>query len=515
MAPGPKVLLLDEPLSALDLKLRQEMRVELKQLQQETGITFVFVTHDQEEALTMSDRIAVMSEGEVQQIGSAHDIYDQPANRFVADFIGETNLIDVTVEAVEGRSGTCRLPGGATVTADAGSRIVAGIQCTLSIRPERITVSTERDDGSLTGTVEHMVYLGTDTQHIVALSDGAKITTRTQNAHMAAVDAQTRRHGFASHRRRRRAPAGGLMAAVTGGRAVSGTYRPMRNCLLAPSWLVIGFFLLLPVLIMLVYSFLTKEFRGGVIWEFSLAAYDQFLFDRGLFGDDPPTIEWTYITIYIRSILQALAATVVCLIIGFPTAFFIATRPPETRTIWLFLVTVPYWVNLLIRTVSMKFLIRDNGPLNEGLLGLGVITEPLTLINTDFAVQLGLFYSYLPFMVLPIYASVERYNFALSEAAADLYADRWTILRRVVLPVVSPGIIAGCILVFVPSLGAFLAPDLLGGAKNWMIGSLIEDQFKGAAGNWPFGAAASMILLSMVLLVLIFYARRQSRAEDA
>ena len=128
--------------------------------------------------------------------------------------------------------------------------------------------------------------------------------------------------------------------------------------------------------------------------------------------------------------------------------------------------------------------------------------------------QLGLFYSYLPFMVLPIYASVERYNFALSEAAADLYADRWTILRRVVLPVVSPGIIAGCILVFVPSLGAFLAPDLLGGAKNWMIGSLIEDQFKGAAGNWPFGAAASMILLSMVLLVLIFYARRQSRAED-
>ncbi len=304
-----------------------------------------------------------------------------------------------------------------------------------------------------------------------------------------------------------------MAGGVTGGRTVSGTYRPMRFWLLAPSWLVIGFFLLAPVLIMLVYSFLTKEFRGGVIWEFSLAAYDQFLFDRGLFGDDPPQIEWTYTTIYARSIIQAAVATLVCLIIGFPTAFFIATRPPSTRTVWLFLVTVPYWVNLLIRTVSMKFLIRDNGPLNEGLLGLGVITEPIALINTDFAVQLGLFYSYLPFMVLPIYASVERYNFALSEAAADLYADRWTILRRIVLPVVAPGIIAGCILVFVPSLGAFLAPDLLGGAKNWMIGSLIEDQFKGAAGNWPFGAAASMILLSMVLLVLFFYARRQAREE--
>ena len=304
-----------------------------------------------------------------------------------------------------------------------------------------------------------------------------------------------------------------MAGAVGGGRTVSRTYQPVKTWLLLPSWLAIGFFLLLPVLIMLVYSFLTKEFRGGVIWEFSLAAYDQFIFDRGLFGDDPPQIEWTYIVIIARSVVQAAVATIVCLVIGFPTAFFIATRPADTRNIWLFLITVPYWVNLLIRTVSMKFLIRDNGPLNEGLLALGVISEPLPLVNTDFAVQLGLFYSYLPFMVLPIYASVERYNFALSEAAADLYAGRWTILWQILIPVVMPGIIAGCILVFVPSLGAFLAPDLLGGAKNWMIGSLIEDQFKGAAGNWPFGAAASMILLSMVLIVLIFYARRQARGE--
>lgn len=300
-----------------------------------------------------------------------------------------------------------------------------------------------------------------------------------------------------------------------GGRTVSRTYQPIHRWLLMPSWLVIGFFMLAPILIMLIYSFLTKEFRGGVIWEFSLAAYDQFIFDRGLFGDEAPSLEWTYITIFIRSILQALIATIFCLLIGFPTAYFIATRPEETRSIWLFLITVPYWVNLLIRTVSMKFLIRDNGPLNEALLGLGVISKPLALVNTDLAVQLGLFYSYLPFMVLPIYASVERYNFGLSEAAADLYASRWETLRLVLLPAVKPGIIAGCILVFVPSLGAFLAPDLLGGAKNFMIGSLIEEQFKGNAGNWPFGAAASMILLTMVLIVLMFYARNQARAEGA
>jgi len=298
-----------------------------------------------------------------------------------------------------------------------------------------------------------------------------------------------------------------------GGKVSDSTFGPLRTILLAPSWLVIGVFLVLPVGTMLVYSFLTKEFRGGVIWEFTLAAYDQFFFDRGLFGDEPPKLEWTYITIFWRSIWQAGLATLLCLIIGFPTAYYIATRPPDTRSIWLFVVTIPYWVNLLIRTVSMKFLIRDGGPLNEWMLALGAISEPIAMINTDFAVQLGLFYSYLPFMVLPIYASVERYDFALSEAAADLYASRWTTLTQVVLPTVRPGIVAGCILVFVPSLGAFLAPDLLGGAKNFMIGSLIEEQFKGNAGNWPFGAAASMILLTLVLMVLMVYARQQAREE--
>jgi len=226
---------------------------------------------------------------------------------------------------------------------------------------------------------------------------------------------------------------------------------------------------------MLIYSFLTKEFRGGVIWEFSLASYDQFFVDRGLFGDETPKIEWTYINIYIRSLVQATFATFFCLLIGFPTAYFIATRPASTRSVWLYLITIPYWVNLLIRTVSMKFLIRDTGPLNQALMNFGVIDAPIHLINTNVAVQLGLFYSYLPFMVLPIYASVERYNTALSEAGAD--------------------------------------PDLLGGAKTFMIGSLIEEQFKGSASNWPFGAAASMILLSIILVVLVKYAKSQAREQ--
>ena len=301
--------------------------------------------------------------------------------------------------------------------------------------------------------------------------------------------------------------------ATSGGSGQGDTYKEARNWLLAPAWVTLIILVLLPVLLMLVYSFLTKEFRGGVIWEFSFAAYEQFFCDRGLFGDEPCTVEWTYITIFWRSIWQAGLATFLSLLIGFPTAYFIATRPANVRPLWVFLITIPYWVNLLIRTVSMRFMLREEGPLNNALMWTGLVDSPLQMINTNFAVQIGLFYSYLPFMVLPIYAAVERYNFSLSEAASDLYASKYTTLRRIVLPAVRPGVIAGCILVFVPSMGAFLAPDLLGGAKNFMIGSLIEEQFKGNAGNWPFGAAASMILLSLVLIILTLYARQRSRPE--
>lgn len=285
--------------------------------------------------------------------------------------------------------------------------------------------------------------------------------------------------------------------------------------LLLPTWAVIGLFMVVPVTVMTLYSFLTREFRGGVDWTFTLSAYDQFFFDRGLFGDEPPRLEWAYISIFWRSIWQAAVATVLCLLVGFPTAWFIATRPARSRSVWLFLITVPYWVNLLIRTVSLRFLLRDTGPLNQGLMSLGLIDAPLPIVNTNLAVQIGLFYSYLPFMVLPIYAAVERYNFALSEAAADLYASRWTTLREIVLPLVKPGIVAGCLLVFVPSLGAFLAPDLLGGAKTFMIGSLIDEQIKGSQGNWPFGAAVAVILMTLVLIALLAYARAITRERAA
>ncbi|MBL8708490.1 MAG: ABC transporter permease [Rhodospirillaceae bacterium] len=286
-----------------------------------------------------------------------------------------------------------------------------------------------------------------------------------------------------------------------------------RLLLLAPALLMITVFLILPLGFILVYSFLTKGTYGGVIWEFSTAAYEQFLFERDLFTDEL-VFHASYLQIYGRSIVQALVATTASLIIGFPTAYYIATRPPSQRNMWVFLITVPYWVNLLIRTVSMLFIVRDEGPLNTALMATGLIDQPIRIAYTDFAIGLGLVYSYLPFMVLPIYAAIERFDFRLLEAGHDLYADRWTILRQIVIPLTRPGIVAGCLLVFIPSLGSFIAPDLLGGGKNLMIGNTIALQFQ-SSRNWPFGSAAAIILLTLVLIVLVIFARRAQQAAVA
>ncbi len=285
----------------------------------------------------------------------------------------------------------------------------------------------------------------------------------------------------------------------------------VRAALLSPAVLTIAGFLVAPLFIVLVYSFLTPGTYGGVVWEWTTEAYVQFLFERDLF-DESLVFSTAYLEIYSRSFVQAVVSTIACFLIGFPTAYFIATRPAAQRNMWVLLVTVPYWVNLLIRTISMLFLIRDNGPLNHVLQSIGLTDTPIHIAYTDIGVGIGLVYSYLPFMVLPIYATIERFDFRLMEAAYDLYAGRWTVLFRVVMPVILPGVVAGSLLVFIPSLGSFIAPDLLGGGRNLMIGNLIALQFQGSR-NWPFGSAAAMILMSVVMVALIVYTRQQLRSK--
>ncbi len=304
-----------------------------------------------------------------------------------------------------------------------------------------------------------------------------------------------------------RPPEPGLRSAAEA-RADRGHVR--RNwLLLSPTMVIIGVFGILPLFIALTYSFLEADTYGGVRWTFSTEAYVQLLFERDMF-DDILVFNSAYIEIFWRSFKLAAFSTFAALLLGFPTAYFMATRPADQRDLWVFLITIPFWTNLLIRTFSMQLIIRDEGLVNVVLVGSGLIDKPLEIIYTDFAIGLGLIYAFLPFMVLPIYASLERLDFRLVEAGFDLYASRFQVLRRIIIPLAMPGIIAGSILVFIPGLGAWITPELLGGGKELMIGNLISLQF-GSSRNWPFGSAAAMVLLAMVMVALVAYVRVTGR----
>ena len=219
-----------------------------------------------------------------------------------------------------------------------------------------------------------------------------------------------------------------------------------------------------------------------------------------------------YLAAYLGSLKIALISTIVCLLLGYPMALAIARAPREKQLVYLLLVMMPTWTAILIRVYAWMGILSTNGLLNNFLMWTGLVSSPLEILNTNTAVYIGVVYAYLPFMVLPLYATIERFDFRLVEVAYDLYADRWTVLFKIIMPICLPGIIAGSLLVFIPSLGSFIAPDLLGGGKNLMIGNLIALQFQGSR-NWPFGSAAAMIVMSIVMVALIIYTRQQTRSK--
>ena len=268
-----------------------------------------------------------------------------------------------------------------------------------------------------------------------------------------------------------------------------------------------------PLLIVLVYSFLTPGDYGNVEWRFSVDAWINVVAQKDIFDD---TWQWAdaHLRIFWRSIELSLLTTALTLVFGVPTAWFIATRSAKTREIWLFLITIPFWTNLLIRTIAVMELIRNEGMINNLLIGAGIIDQPIQMMFTDFAIAFGMTYVYLPLMVLPVYASIEKLDFRLVEAGYDLYASRWKMFRRIILPLVKPGVIAGSILVFIPSLGAYVTPRVLGGGKNLMLGNLIELQF-GQGRNWPLGAALAIALMAIVMVALLYYVRVTGRGRTS
>jgi len=268
----------------------------------------------------------------------------------------------------------------------------------------------------------------------------------------------------------------------------------LRLLFMAPAWLFLALLFLLPLGIVACYSLLSRGLYGGVMPPWTA-------------GNWLRLAEPLYLEILLRSAAVAAASTLLCLALGFPLAWFIA-QSGKRRNLWLALVMLPFWTSFLVRTYAWMFLLRDTGLINSVLLAAGLIREPLPLLYNYGAVILGLVYSYLPFMVLPLYVTLERLDKSLLEAAADLGARPWHSLWQVVMPLAAPGIRAGALLVFIPCLGAYLTPDLLGGGKTILAGTLIQNQFS-SARDWPFGSALALALTGIVLVALVFEIRRK------
>lgn len=257
------------------------------------------------------------------------------------------------------------------------------------------------------------------------------------------------------------------------------------------SWLLI--FVFIPNLMIIGTSFLTRDDADLIEMTFTLSNYEKLI--------DP-----LYAKVVWHSFYMAVIATLLCLVIGYPFAFMVARMPEKWRPFMLFLVIVPFWTNSLIRTYGLKIFLGTRGLLNEGLLSIGIIEKPLRIMYTEYAVMIGLVYILLPFMILPLYSSIEKLDRSYLEAAKDLGASKLQSFIKVILPLTMPGIIAGCLLVLLPALGMFYVSDLLGGAKNLLIGNVIKSQILNIR-DWPFGSAASISLTLLMGLMLFAYWR--------
>jgi len=278
--------------------------------------------------------------------------------------------------------------------------------------------------------------------------------------------------------------------------------------LLTPVSLLLGVVFLVPLAIMVVYSFLEPGLYGGVVWSFYPYNYGR-IFGWPLGGGEE--FEPLYLGIFFNSLQYAAITVVVALFVCYPVAFWVSRLDGMKKNLILFAITLPFFANLLVRIYAWLLLLRPTGTINTALMAVGVIEQPLNMLFTEFAVVLGLVYVLVPFMFLPIYASVERLDWSLVQASQDLGAGAFQTFRRVILPLTAPGIAAGSLITFIPALGNFIVPAFLGGSKVQMTGNVIERQFL-QARNWPFGSALAMVIMASVLVVLLIVVLRASRA---
>ena len=279
-------------------------------------------------------------------------------------------------------------------------------------------------------------------------------------------------------------------------RMASGLQQPFRNAVLVLVWGWLLLLVLVPNLLVIAASVMTRDAGSFLSLPLTLDAYRQLL--------DP-----LYLEVFLHSLSMAVMTTLVCLLIGYPFAWSLSLMGPRARILLIFLLIVPFWTNSLVRTYALKLILATNGLLNQGLMNLGLIDEPLQLLYTEGAVIIGLVYLLLPFMILPLYSVFEDLRKELLMASHDLGAGRLATFVHVIIPLTLPGILAGVMLVLLPAMGLFFVPDILGGSRNLLVGNVIKNQFLDAR-NWPFGAAAS-ILLTLAMAFLMFAHRLSKR----
>lgn len=284
--------------------------------------------------------------------------------------------------------------------------------------------------------------------------------------------------------------------------------RDFRIWGLIPAWAIMALTLVVPILLVIAVSFASRGAYGGFDWGFSPASYAQILFEEDWDGNLAFTPQ--YLAIIGRTLWLAGLTTLICAALALPAAYVIAQAGGRMKAVLIYLVTLPFWVSMIVRVYAWIIILGNDGVIEKTLRGLGLVTDIDSLLFNDGAMLTGLVYSYIPLMILPVFASIEKLDPALIEASHDLYGSRWVTARRVILPLTMPGLIAGAILVFVPCLGAVLEPILLGGGKAMLMGNLIQTQF-GGGRNWPFGAAIAVVLMALVMIFLMLNALRARR----
>ncbi len=455
----PKVLLLDEPLSALDLKLRTDMQYELRELQQRLGITFIFVTHDQEEALAMSDEIFVMNKGKIVQSGTPVDIYDEPINHFVADFVGESNIVtgtmieDNLVEFV-GKQFEC---------VDGGMRPNEAVE--IVIRPEDLNLTTA-EKGKLVVEVDTQLFRGVHYEIICYDEQGNEWMVHST----------------------RKATEGSKMGLSFEPEDIHVMRFNESDAIPYVFWLLL--FVIAPVLLIIYQSFF--DMNGN----FSLVNYQSYL------GSGK------YLIMTLNSVWYAFLITLITLVISYPTAYFLTKL--RHKDLWLLLIILPTWVNLLLKAYAFIGIFGIHGSVNNFLEIMGV--GPKQILFTDFSFLTVAVYIELPFMIMPIFNALEEMNPSLISASRDLGANSYDTFRRVIFPLSLNGVKSGVQAVFIPSLSLFMLTRLIGGNRVITLGTAIEQHFL-VTQNWGMGSTIGVILIIAMFLVMLFTGEKKKGGQ--